>query len=496
MVLKGGSLKFTAGNTPEDVILAILQDDSTTIVFISENHNYRGVSVFIFKITVAEKFKYTFDRSGLPLYTTESSKTVIILKFFVYNHDPTSALIVNNEVSTQERLASRTSSQQICPSVLYCKDIKDGTLDNAILNFLKHNQYNTVAAVSQINQGKTMYQYIESQSERGHEQAFHSLKKKAFFMEFFSCKSLLNFCDIPQHFAEGKSVTSIDGIQLDIVTNRDNPKYVLGLDKDSFKKMALHYVTLKLFNFNCIHGDLHTSNVYVLLDDTNIVFLVIDLGDGKIDDNLQLKLDEIHLDKKLTIRDPKLTDEVKYNVLYFNLSSKWCIRKNEDADYLTRLYLELIKHDDAYNNMYKYIKTLIDNKTATTDYFRAAVIINMCIEINSPHSSIFAIHLGISIRTYMPVFCRHKDLATETMCNQIIEQCLYPRTETEIPPKIAKTNGGGSIYKNRINKFIASKQINNKSKKSKKSKKRKNKTINRKKSRKITRKKLKNRRKK
>ena len=66
----------------------------------------------------------------------------------------------------------------------------------------------------------------------------------------------------------------------------------------------------------------------------------------------------------------------------------------------------------------------------------------------------------------------------------IITRVLYTPT----------SEGGGFIYKNRINKFIASKQINNKSKKSKKSKKRKNKTINRKKSRKITRKKLQNRR--
>jgi len=74
---------------------------------------------------------------------------------------------------------------------------------------------------------------------------------------------------------------------------------------------------------------------------------------------------------------------------------------------------------------------------------------------------------------FTPLYCCYKDSTTQERSNQIIEQCLYPIIDTQPEPKRAKTTGGSSIYKNRINKFIASKQINNKSKKSKKSKKRK-----------------------
>ena len=92
MVLKGGSLKFIDGNKPEDVILEILQDHDTTIILVSENQQVDknkgiGILAFVLQITFAEKFKDAFDRRGLPLYNTVSSDKVIILKFFVYNHN-------------------------------------------------------------------------------------------------------------------------------------------------------------------------------------------------------------------------------------------------------------------------------------------------------------------------------------------------------------------------------------------------------------------------
>ena len=87
MVLKGGSLKFIHGKKPEYVILEILQAPDTTIILLSENHKSTGVSAFVLQITFAERFKDAFDRSGLPLYNIVSSDKVIILKFFVYNHN-------------------------------------------------------------------------------------------------------------------------------------------------------------------------------------------------------------------------------------------------------------------------------------------------------------------------------------------------------------------------------------------------------------------------
>jgi hypothetical protein len=336
--------------------------------------------------------------------------------------------------------------------------------------------------------GGTMYHYISSTNISSLK--FDDCKKKAFFMEFFSCKSLLNFCNISRYFAEGQPVTSIDNIQLKIGHTPNTQNYVLGLDSRSFKTMALHYVTLKLFKLNCIHGDLHDSNVYVLLDGTNIVFLVIDFGNGKIDDTLSLKLYKIP-----AIQDYKdYTQEDKkkaMNWLLDLLLQKKCFRTKDHAIYLTSNYLHLLTFLDVADDMYQSIKILIDNKRISRDYFKAAIYINMCVEINSYFPSTFSEHIEVGQFAYASLYSCYKDLITEQMCNQIIEQCLYPIIDTQPEPKRAKTTGGGFIYKNRINKFIASKQINNKSKKSKKIK---NKTINRKKSRKITRKKLKNRR--
>jgi len=494
-------LKFKDGITPEDVILEILQAPDTTIILLSETHQIDkpkeiGIVVFVLQITFAERFKDAFDRSGLPL----SSDKVIILKFFVYNDNPISGQIVDNEVNTQTRLALQETSQQICPSVVYDKDITGDIIDNAIYDLL-HNR-NAIIKVSSVtgivtNEDKliTMYAYILSyiKSCFPTQETFDILKKKAFFMEFFSCKSLRNFCDIPQYFAEGQPVTSIDGIPLTIGHTPNTPNLVLGLDNRSFKTMALHYVTLKLFKLNCIHGDLHASNVYVLLDGTNIVFLVIDFGNGKIDDNLRLKLYKIPVIQGYKDYTPE-NKKKAMNWLLDLLLQKNCFRTKDHAIYLTSNYLHLLTFSDVADDMYKYIKILSDNKRISRDYFKAAIYINMCVEINSYFPSTFSKHIEVGQFAYASLYSCYKDLITEQMCNQIIEQCLYPIIDTKPEPKRAKTTGGGFIYKNRINKFIASKQINNKSKKSKKSKKRKNKTINRKKSRKITRKKLQNRR--
>ena len=501
MVLKGGSLKFIDGNKPEDVILEILQDHDTTIILVSENQQVDknkgiGILAFVLQITFAEKFKDAFDRRGLPLYNTVSSDKVIILKFFVYNHNSISGQIVDNEVETQKRPDALTSSQQICPSVLYCKDIEEtiqeGTIDHAIYAFLRSKKaIRKVSSASGIvtNEEKymTMYDYISSISLQFFSSTalFDSLKKKAFFMEFFSCKSLLNFCDIPQYFNEGKLVTSIDGITLTIDHTPNTPNLVLGLDNRSFKTMALHYVTLKLFKFNCIHGDLHVSNVYVLLDGTNIVFLVIDFGNGKIDDNLRLKLYKIPVIQGY--KDYTLELQRKAQAwLYGQLLQKNCFRTTDHAIYLTSNYLHLLTISDVTDDMYQYIKILSDNKIISRDYFKEAIYINMCVEINSYFPSTFSKHIEVGQFAYASLYSCYKDLTTEQMCNQIIEQCLYPiidTQQTQQEPKRAKTSGGDSVYKNIINKFIVSKQINRKSKK------RKNKTKNTKKSRKITRKK-------
>jgi hypothetical protein len=477
-------LKFKDGITPEDVILKILQAEDTTIILLSETSQIDkpkeiGIVVFVLQITFAEKFKDAFDRSGLPL----SSDNVIILKFFVYNHNPISTQIVDNEVNTQTTLALQTSSQQICPSVLYCKDIKEDTIDDAIYALLKRNRAEKKSDIlnrAEPNKilGGTMYHYISLTNISSLK--FDDCKKKAFFMEFVSCKTLLEFCEISENFNMGNSVTSIDGIPLTIGHTPNTPNLVLGLDNRSFKTMALHYVTLKLFKLNCIHGDLHASNVYVLLDGTNIVFLVIDLGNGKIDVHLQLKLHEI---------TDKTTQIEVDDTLVFNLRRIFCIKGKPPLDHakrLAQLYLELepLKPDTVIN-------PIIDKKIYNKSYFDAAVMINMCVEIDGHYDSTFLTYVTMRRDIFIPLYCCYKDLITEQMCDQIIEQCLYPIIDTQPEPKRAKTTGGSFIYKNRINKFIASKQINNKSKKSKK---RKNKTINRKNSRKITRKKLKNRR--
>lgn len=469
-------LKFKDGITPEDVILEILQAPDTKIILLSETQEIDkdkeiGIVVFVLQITFAKRFTVSFDRRGLPL----SSGNVIILKFFVYLDNHINTQIVDNEVNTQTRLALQEISQQICPSVLYCKDITGDAIDNAINDLLNRNKAEKKSnilsrAEPNIMLGDNMYHYISTKISR---LTGNDCKKKAFFMEFFSCKTLLEFCEIPENFNMGNSVTSIDGIQVTIGHTPNTTNSVLGLDKDSFKKMTLHYVTLKLFKFNCIHGDLHASNVYVLLDDTNIVFLVIDLGHGKIDDNLQLKLYEVPIPQKANIED----------TLNFNLARTLCIKGQPakiHAIRLTNLYLEL-KPDTV-------IKPIIDNKIVNNSYFDAVVMINMCIDQSSLSTSTFLTYLTKQCDIFTPLYCCYKDLKTETMCNQIIEQCLYTRTESTL--KSAMITDGGTVYKNRINKFIASKQINRKSKK------RKNKTINRKKSRKITRKKLNNRSKK
>ena len=508
MVLKGGSLKFIHGKKPEYVILEILQAPDTTIILLSENHKSTGVSAFVLQITFAERFKDAFDRSGLPLYNIVSSDKVIILKFFVYHDNPTIALKVNNEVETQRLLDLKTVGQQICPSVLYCKDIEEGTIagtiDKALYDLLqrpdckavlKNNMVSTTVTYTRYE--ATMYEYISIRIGQYFPQmAFNSLKKKAFFMEFFSCKSLLDFCKIPQYFAEGMSVTSIDGIPLTIDHTHNTTGLVLGLDPDSFITMALHYVTLKLFKFHCIHGDLHASNVYVLLDGPDIVFLVIDLGYGNISSS-RLKLTITIIDD-IIVKETAL--QYNKNLLEQKLQRKNDVREQteDNTQYFGRLNDYQKTNLLTLAELYARLITLKARNASIFDdifynikieklYFNAAVMINMCIAYISPFTSTFKSHVDHKEEyAYTPLYCCYKDEPTLQRFTQIIEQCLYSKIDTQQEPKIAKTTGGGSFYKNRINKFIVSKQINRKSKKSKK---RKNKTRNTKKSRKITMKK-------
>ena len=409
-------------------------------------------------------------------------------------------------METQRLLDLKTVGQQICPSVLYVKDIEEGTIagtiDKALYDLLKNNMVSTTVTYTRYD--ATMYEYISRMIERYFPQmAFNSLKKKAFFMEFFSCKSLLNFCKIPQNFEEGKSVTSIDDIPLTIDHTPNTTGLVLGLDTDSFITMALHYVTLKLFKFHCIHGDLHASNVYVLLDGTNIVFLVIDLGNGIISSS-RLKLTITFIDD-IKVKDTAL--QYNKNLLGQKLQRKNDVREQTEDntryfgrlnDYqktnlltIAELYARLIQLRARNASIFDDIFYNIEIGKL---YFNAAVMINMCIAYNSPFTSTFNSHVDLEEGyAYTHLYCSYKDEPTLQRFNKIIEQCLYSKIDTQQPPKIAKTTGGGSFYKNRINKFIVSKQINRKSKKSKK---RKNKTRNTKKSRKITMKKRRNRTKK
>ena len=473
MVLKGGTLKFISQNQDEieQKLKDILEDYGTTIEVVVHNITNKYAVSFVIKITVDIKFKYVFEESG-PLYINAQLPTVIILKLFVYNEKGTA--FVDNEVTTQKDIDTLQIERrtQICPSVLYVKDIdgkkQKGTLDWELFELL-HKCIVTTKSGNRLS----IYQILQCRFPTG---GVHILKKKAFFMEFLSCKSLNEFCEIPENFAEGKLATSIDSVQLDIATN---PTLVLGLDKDSFKKMALHYITLKLFSLNCIHGDLHASNVYILIDGTNIIILIIDLGNGKID-SLQLKFDAGISD---TIDETEFSD-----ILKFNLKRNFCIiGKTPDlhAERLTQLCLKLKQKED--------IKTIIDTEIAEMRYFDAAVMINMCVEITGHYHSTFIPYLSKNKDIYMPLYCCYKDPETETTCNTIIEKGLFSNQGTKRQKSdkyVPAIEGGFSFYKNRSNKFITSKQINRKSKK------RKNKTRNTKKSRKITMKKRRNRTKK
>lgn len=144
-----------------------------------------------------------------------------------------------------------------------------------------------------------------------------------------------------------------------------------------------------------------------------------------------------------------------------------------------KLLLELydrVKTTATETNIYTTIKRHIQDK----NYLNAVCIIGMC-RVLTKYKSPFHFYLNKPIGS--PYSNMYELIPPEELVayKTIITGVLYTPT----------SEGGSSIYKNRINKFIASKQINNKSKKSKK---RKKKTINRKKSRKITRKKLQNRR--
>ena len=470
MVLKGGVLQFTSQDETiqKEALLAILNHQETKISKIHEDS--RDGIVFVFKITFDSNFQHYFRPSSL-IKVEPSSTKVIILKFFVYTCKQLDTGTYGydmdqytREINIAKELGAQANVDPICPSFLYEVSITQfGSVEhdsNSLFSLLKLNLEDEEAEKGV----GTLYDDIESYTLKAFNRDYERLTQKAeidslsslsgrlLFMEFFDCCTLLDFCDKDKiHYSSASSshLTSINGRDLQEASSIHLENTLFGLSKKSFMTLVIHLLSLQLFDLRCIHGDLHPNNVFIFVENEDIKLKIIDFGRSKYWATEAEMEAELELDTDI----PRATTN--------------------------KLLLELydrVKTTATETNIYTTIKRHIQDK----NYLNAVCIIGMC-RVLTKYKSPFHFYLNKPIGS--PYSNMYELIPPEELVayKTIITGVLYTPT----------SEGGSSIYKNRINKFIASKQINNKSKKSKK---RKKKTINRKKSRKITRKKLQNRR--
>ena len=463
MVLKGGTLKFLSQNqdTIKKNLKTILNDRNTSIKLIRKKYSRTTKEIVcVFKITFsADKAIYFSEDSSIH----GIGNKVIILKFFVYsvkqiNQDEPTKYGYDNDQYTREIsiatiLGGQTIADPICPSFLYEESIdmfhkaKPDSLVESITDFLLDIDEVVDFCLDSFNEE---FRKIPGGKECT---KFMALGGRLLFMEFFECCTLYEF-----RISQEAPPTSINGRRLLVPSSEVKLNGLFGLSIASFKTLVIHLMTLQLFASRCIHGDLHHKNVFIVSKEGDLKVKVIDFGRSKYWDKDTTMRTELQLDLDIDI----------YRV------TTTTTRPRPRIESLLKLY-ETVKRKgpDVYTTIKQHI--------AHYEFIEASHIIGMCKalpEHNSPFFSYAKDPLYYSEMYYdIP-------LSELDAYNKIIEQCLDPITVDESLLKRTEPNGsGGSFYKNRINKFIVSKQINRKSKK------RKNKTRNTKKSRKITMKK-------
>jgi hypothetical protein len=129
MTLKGGTVAFTDETNKQELILEILNSESTTINKIAVEHDAEETK-YIMSTGV---FEIKFDRKIFGQNFKNNSPDVLLIKVFKDCID----IEVNNEITIHNEIASKINMIPIAPSILFYDTITETFYESCTENTLR-----------------------------------------------------------------------------------------------------------------------------------------------------------------------------------------------------------------------------------------------------------------------------------------------------------------------------------------------------------------------
>jgi hypothetical protein len=384
MTLKGGTVSFTDETNKQDLILEILNSESTTIKKIEVVHDAEEKSPKYIMSTGI--FEIKFNRETFGQNFKNNPPNLLLIKVFKDCID----IEVNNEITIHNEIASKINMIPIAPSILFYDTITEAFYESCTPNMLRKN---------------TDFRNIIKPSEPDPQKPLNRVHKIV-VMEFIECQTYLKFVET---FTSSYNYYLMihNGVGNNMISQfYDSNKFLEFKAKGIFSFTILGiniYLTLKelgmFFTYYLAsvlavekyhHGDLHARNVMIcsnlrgsnlrgspnkksLQDINNLEILpvkvtpfLIDFGRAGEITNDKLKLDIVensYLKKiGLTITDTE------------SIQNDDSIEKSLRNSYsiLRTIYLNALDKKSAIAD---YVKTLLDKQ----EYVDAILTLNMCI---------------------------------------------------------------------------------------------------------------------
>jgi len=381
MTLKGGTVSFTDETNKQELILKILNSESTTINKIALVHDTEEKRPKYIMSTGI--FEITFDRKTFGQNFKNNPPNVLLIKVFKDCID----IEVNNEITIHNEIASKINMIPIAPSILFYDTITEAFYESCTENMLRKN---------------TDFRNIIKLSEPDPQKPLNRVHKIV-VMEFIECQTYLKFVDtftssynyyLMIHNGVGNNMISQFYDSNKIKDKSIFSFTILGINIDlTLKELGMfftYYLASVLAVENYHHGDLHARNVMIcsnlrgsnlrgspnkkpLQDINNLEILpvkvtpfLIDFGRAGEITNDKLKLDIVensYLEKiGLTITDTEFIEND--DSIEESLRNSYII--------LSTIYLNALQNKSAIAD---YVKTLLGQK----NYVDAILTLNMCI---------------------------------------------------------------------------------------------------------------------
>jgi hypothetical protein len=337
MTLKGGTVLFTDETNKQELILKILNDDSTTIKIIKmDNMAGRDSTTGIFKLALSgEIFRENFKSKPPP-----NALLIKVFKRCKINE-------VKNEINIHQEINSKTNIMPIAPSILLNYPIVDNyTFTNLSL-----------LCGEKLLKNPVFCQLIRL-TERDIKNMFANM---ILVMEFIECDTYNNF------FSEFSQKVKKE-VKEEVKADTHSFKILDTTIELSLRELQIfftYYLASVLAVKDYHHGDLHEGNVMICSNPNSITLeinpFLIDFGRAGTFDTLRfVELKQEYLETlKLTIDGQETIISEKESI-----KGSYLILRD--------IYLMALKNKDA---IAEYVRSLLIKE----NYVDAVLTLNMCV---------------------------------------------------------------------------------------------------------------------